>query len=81
MRDATLSIPASGGPLAELAQRGTFVRLVVGGALGLFVWELWARILTPLVLGFPLEPAGLLDALFQHNLGLAVPRLLREAIH
>lgn len=81
MSHATLSMPAIPEPLAGLRRRDTLLRLVAGGAIGLFVWELWARLLTPAVLGFPLEPAGLLDALFQHNLGLAVPWLLREALH
>lgn len=81
MSDVTLSMPVVPEPLAGLLRRETLLRLVAGGAVGLFVWELWARLLTPAVLGFPLEPAGLLDALFQHNLGLAVPWLLREALH
>lgn len=60
---------------------GTLFRLFMGGALGLLVWELWARVLTKAVLGYPLEPAGLIDAIAQHNFGLTVPYLLREALH
>lgn len=56
-------------------------KLFAGGALGLLIWELWARILTKAVLGYPLQPAGLIDALFQHNLGISVPWLVREALH
>lgn len=59
----------------------TVTKLFAGGALGLLVWEVWARVLTKAVLGYPLEPAGLIDALFQHNLGLSVPWLAREAMH
>lgn len=59
----------------------TLRNLVIGGAVGLFVWECWARFLTPAVLGYPLEPAGLLDALAEHLAGLALPLLLREAVH
>ncbi len=57
------------------------IRLFVGGLIGLMVWELWARVLTKAVLGYPLEPAGLIDAIAQHNFGLGVPYLLREALH
>lgn len=59
----------------------TFRNMVIGGAVGLFVWELWARFLTPAVLGYPLEPAGLLDALAEHLASLSLPRLFREAVH
>lgn len=59
----------------------TLVRLFVGGLIGLVVWEVWARVLTKAVLGYPLEPAGLIDAIAQHNFGLSVPYLLREALH
>lgn len=59
----------------------TIVNLMIGGLVGLLVWEVWARVLTKAVLGYPLEPAGLIDAILQHNLGLSLPWLLREALH
>lgn len=59
----------------------TAVNLFAGGLAGLLVWEVWARVLTKAVLGYPLEPAGLIDAIAQHRLGLSVPYLLREALH
>lgn len=59
----------------------TLTNLFVGGLIGLLVWEVWARVLTKAVLGYPLEPAGLIDALFQHNFGLQVHWFLREALH
>ena len=59
----------------------TMARLFAGGAAGLFIWEIWARVLTKAVLGFPLEPAGLIDAIMHHQFGIAVPWLLREAMH
>ncbi len=65
----------------DLPVRATLVRLFVGGAAGLFIWELWARILTKAVLGYPLEPAGLIDAIANHMFGLQVPYLLRETLH
>lgn len=59
----------------------TILKLFAGGAAGLLVWELWARVLTKAVLGYPLEPAGLIDAIANHLFGLQVPYLLREAMH
>lgn len=59
----------------------TLSRLAIGGLIGLLIWEVWARVLTKAVLGYPLEPAGLIDAIAQHQLGLSVPYLLREALH
>ncbi|CAN1570592.1 hypothetical protein MCEMSEM23_03208 [Rhabdaerophilaceae bacterium] len=59
----------------------TIFNLALGGLLGLAIWEVWARFITKAVVGMPLEPAGLIDAIANHQLGLAVPYLLREALH
>jgi len=59
----------------------TALHLFAGGLAGLLIWEVWARVLTKAVLGYPLEPAGLIDAIAQHRLGLSVPYLIREALH
>jgi hypothetical protein len=59
----------------------TLANLFAGGLVGLLIWEVWARVLTKAVLGYPLEPAGLIDAIAQHRFGLSVPYLLREALH
>ncbi len=66
---------------SRLPTRAEMARLVTGGIIGLFVWEVWARFLTKAVLGYPLEPAGLIDAIAQHNLGISIPYLLRETLH
>lgn len=59
----------------------TLGRLFLGGVAGLAVWEGWARLLTPLVLDGPLEPAGLVISLVHRWLGFDLPRLPAEAIH
>lgn len=59
----------------------TLFNLALGGVLGLAIWEFWARVLTKAVVGFPLEPAGLIDSIANHQFGLAVPYLAREALH
>jgi hypothetical protein len=65
----------------EIPKLSTLINLMIGGLIGLIVWEVWARVLTKAVLGYPLEPAGLIDAIAQHQLGLSVDYLLREALH
>lgn len=64
-----------------LLEPRTLLNLALGGALGLAIWEVWARVFTKWVLGYPLEPAGLIDAIAQHQLGLSIPYLLREGLH
>jgi hypothetical protein len=59
----------------------TLKNLAIGGAAGLFLWEIFARVVTKAVLGYPLEPAGLIDAISQHQLGLSVNYWVREALH
>ena len=72
--------PAIKPRLAIPATR-TLVNLFLGGLIGLLIWEVFARVLTKAVLGYPLEPAGLIDAIMNHNFGVALPWLLREALH
>lgn len=37
--------------------------LLLGGLFGLLLWEVWARLITPALIGGPLEPAGLVISL------------------
>jgi hypothetical protein len=75
----TQTMPNVGGLPIQTAR--TLVNLAVGGAAGLLIWEVFARVLTKAVLGYPLEPAGLIDAIFQHQLGIGVNYWVREALH
>ena len=59
----------------------TIMNLMIGGAIGLAIWEVWARVFTAKVLGYPLEPAGLIDAILNHQFGLMIPHLVREGLH
>ncbi len=74
------TMPATGRRIMIPSTR-TLMNLAIGGLVGLLIWEVWARVFTKAVLGYPLEPAGLIDAIFQHNFGLTVPYLVREALH
>ncbi len=76
---SSASVPAAGGLSAPSVR--TVINLAIGGAAGLLVWEVFARVLTKAVLGYPLEPAGLIDAIFQHQLGIGVNYWVREALH
>jgi hypothetical protein len=77
----TANPPTSAIAIPSAPSASAVSKLFAGGALGLFIWELWARVFTKAVLGYPLEPAGLINALFHHNLGISVPWLTREALH
>jgi hypothetical protein len=68
-------------PALRVPDAATLGRLFIGGAAGLAIWELWARGLTPLVLGGPLEPAGLVISLARRFTGLDLPRFPAEVIH
>lgn len=76
-----MTMTADTKPKTMSAGVRTLLNLCAGGLAGLLIWEIWARVLTKAVLGYPLEPAGLIDAIAQHRLGLSVPYLLREALH
>ena len=66
---------------SALPSIGAIGRLFAGGFVGLMVWEIWARVITVVVLGGPLEPAGLVTSLVQHWTGYQMPRLAAEAAH
>lgn len=55
--------------------------LCLGGAAGLLTWELFARLLTPEVIGGPLEPASLIISLFENLFAVNPGRPVAEALH
>lgn len=59
----------------------TLRNLCLGGAAGLLAWELFARLVTPEVIGGPLEPASLIISLFQNLFGFDPGRPAAEALH
>jgi hypothetical protein len=79
MRTHTISLPNTGD--RQLLSRTTFIRLCIGGFIGLMLWEIWARIITVFVLGGPLEPAGLVTSLVQHWTGYELSRPTAEVLH
>ncbi|MEQ8816890.1 MAG: hypothetical protein RLO51_13765 [Thalassobaculum sp.] len=77
---------AAGGGLPPIVARlipdaRTVRDLCLGGAGGLLAWELFARLLTPEVIGGPLEPASLIISLFQNLFGFDPGRPAAEALH
>ena len=72
------AFPAASSSVPSLSAIGP---LFAGGFAGLMVWEVWARFITVIVLGGPLEPAGLVTSLVQHWTGYQMPRLAAEATH
>jgi hypothetical protein len=64
-----------------LPSAGTVWRLILGGAAGFGVWEVFAATLTAWAAGFPLEPPELVKSLFQHQLGLTLSTPMAELLH
>lgn len=65
-----------GAPLFPPLARATLVTAVLAGLAADLAWEFWARAITPLWVGGPLEPAALVQSVFGfRNLFLA------ESIH
>ncbi|HSF96487.1 MAG TPA: hypothetical protein VLA52_15790 [Thermohalobaculum sp.] len=59
-----------GNRLASLAPALTvpvFVTAVLAGAAADVAWEFWARVITPLWVGGPLQPAALVQSVFGFN--------------
>ena len=69
-------------PLARFIPDARTLRdLCLGGAAGLLTWEVFARVITPEIIGGPLEPAALIVSLFQNLCGIDPGRPAAEALH
>ena len=63
-------------PIGESSGGRIFTTILLSGLASEIVWEVWARVLTPLWVGGPLEPAALVQSVF----GLS-SRFAAEIIH
>ncbi len=59
----------------------TVAALVLGAAVGLVAWEVFARAVAPAWIGGPLEPTGLIRSLFANALGWPVGAAAALALH
>ena len=75
MQTATLKDHAAPRLFPQLTGR-TLATLLIAGLAADITWEVWARLITPLFVGGPLEPAALVQSVF----GLE-SRLAGEIIH
>ena len=69
------SRPARPGLFPALAA-ATFVTALLAGLAADIVWEIWARVVTPVLVGGPLQPAALVQGVFGFN-----NWVLAEVIH
>lgn len=67
---------AASAPLTPRIDRALWVAVLLAGLAADLSWEIWARGITPLWVGGPLEPAALVQSVF----GLS-SRFLAEIIH
>lgn len=70
-----LAMPAS-NPLFPTLDKRLVVTILLAGLAADLTWEFWARAITPLLVGGPLEPAALVQSVFGFQ-----NRFLAEVIH
>ncbi len=75
MQSMSIEQPSSMSLFPPLTGR-TVATLLIAGLAADLTWEIWARMITPLFVGGPLEPAALVQSVF----GLQ-SRLVGEIIH
>jgi hypothetical protein len=71
-----MNAQAARGSTLDVGAGGLIVTILLAGIASEVVWEIWARLITPLWVGGPLEPAALVQSVF----GLS-SRTIAEAIH
>jgi hypothetical protein len=72
----TLPSPTPSQPLFPPLTQATLVTSLLAGIAADLVWEVWARGITPFLVGGPLEPAALVQSVFGFE-----SRLIAEIIH
>ncbi len=68
-------------PIPAIPSLSTVWGLVLGGAAGLGVWEVFSATVTDWAAGFPLQPPELVKSLFSHQLGVTVSQPMAELLH
>ena len=71
-----MNAQAARGSSLDVGTGGLIVTILLAGIASEVVWEIWARLITPLWVGGPLEPAALVQSVF----GLS-DRTVAEVIH
>jgi hypothetical protein len=71
-----MTMQATTAPIGTSSGGRIFTTILLSGLTSEIVWEVWARLLTPLWVGGPLEPAALVQSVF----GLS-SRFAAEVIH
>jgi hypothetical protein len=71
-----MNAQAARGPTLDVGAGGLIVTILLAGIASEVIWEIWARLITPLWVGGPLEPAALVQSVF----GLS-DRTVAEVIH
>lgn len=71
-----MNAQAARGSTLDVGAGGLIVTILLAGIASEVVWEIWARLITPLWVGGPLEPAALVQSVF----GLS-SRTVAELIH
>ena len=66
MSDASVPSPRSVFPVPFFSV-GLLVTAILAGAAADITWEIWARLITPLWVGGPLQPAALVQSVFGFN--------------
>jgi hypothetical protein len=70
------TMAARRGALFPTASARLLATIVLAGLAADLAWEFWARVITPMLVGGPLEPAALVQSVFGFQ-----NRFLAEAIH
>jgi len=59
--------PAAATPLLPPLTGGLIVTALMAGVAADLSWEFWARVITPMLVGGPLQPAALVQSVFGFN--------------